>query len=501
MVNARVKEKLLLFWQQGKIHLVGPIGSVIFHVLVLVVIIKFAVSSSSRDISNVDVTIITPVESKLDLVKPIEKEIERIKPDVPPDENPDIPVANPMLDAPNPGEADSGGSGVGSGSGIGSGDASLGQGFEISTLAKSPLIMRGLYANRTAGGREGAIKLYGGGRVGVGGGSTEDAVLRALRWLKAKQNPDGSWPGEEASAMTGLALLCYLAHGETPALSAEFGATVEKGMKYLMGVQSANGTFSGNGYANGIASYAMCESFAMTKIMPIKESMEKGLQVIIDGQQDPGGFDYNYKKGDRWDTSVSGWQFQAMKAGKMAGAQNPGLDGAIAKAVTFLKTISFNPANGMFSYSGNGPVTGPGGSWTMTGAGVLSLQLLGHGKDPAVKAGLDSLDAQVCKWTKAGADGKGVNAVYGWYYVTQAKFQEGGDRWDKWNKMFAKELVDNQFKDGHWEPGDHGKEVYTTTLCCLMLEVYYRYLPTYKKAEDAGPVTAAAGDDVKIDVK
>ena len=46
----------------------------------------------------------------------------------------------------------------------------------------------------------------------------------------------------DPAAMAGLALLCYLAHGETPA-SPEFGKTVEKAMKYLVGVQNGSGSF------------------------------------------------------------------------------------------------------------------------------------------------------------------------------------------------------------------------------------------------------------------
>ena len=54
--------------------------------------------------------------------------------------------------------------------------------------------------------------------------------------------------------------------------------------------------------------------------------MEKSLFLLIDGQQKSGGYDYSYAKAQRWDLSVAGWQFQAMKAGYVAGANVEGLE-------------------------------------------------------------------------------------------------------------------------------------------------------------------------------
>jgi GTPase involved in cell partitioning and DNA repair len=55
---------------------------------------------------------------------------------------------------------------------------------------------------------------------------------------------------------------------------------------------------------------------------------------------------------------------------------------------------------------------------------------------------------------------------------------------------------------GHWENGDHGGKVYTTALCALMLEVYYRYLPTFKHVEGKKEEGASGSqaDDVVVDV-
>jgi hypothetical protein len=65
----------------------------------------------------------------------------------------------------------------------------------------------------------------------------------------------------------------------------------------------------------------------------------------------------------------------------------------------------------------------------------------------------------------------------------------GGSAWQKWNRWFQDEVVGAQNPDGSWPvpggkthgpAGDGSKTgaVYRTTLCILMLEVFYRYMPT-----------------------
>jgi hypothetical protein len=159
--------------------------------------------------------------------------------------------------------------------------------------------------------------------------------------------------------------------------------------------------------------------------------------------------------------------------------------------------------NGNFGYSKPGSPHSPD---TLTGAGILNGQLLGIAKHGFIRAALQQ--SANCAYT---FDMKHPRPLYYLYYMTQAKFQEGGATWEQWNKgvNFAKELVVNQAEDGHWENTDsHGAGlVYSTTLACLSLEVYYRYLPTYKQQDqenwvEGGADAAAAGnDDVAVAVE
>jgi len=366
--------------------------------------------------------------------------------------------------------------------------------------------MKGLYGNRTKGGREKALRAYGGG----GGGLTEGAVLRALRWLKKNQQADGSWD-KTKPAMTGLAILTYLAHGETPA-SDEFGPTVEKAIKWLIDNQEANGHFKGrdgNDYSHPIATYALSEAYGMIKLPIIKTAAEKAVDVIIKGQNASGGWNYGCVSGTRDDTSYMGWCAQALKAAKMAGLENEGLHEALKKAVMGFKKNA--APSGGFGYT----APGEGG---LTGVGVLCLQLIGAAREPECRNGILWLEKNCTfDWDKPWLS----SPIYYWYYATQAKFHSGGDIWVKWNKLFAIQLVKNQkiekeaiegtrgrkFDIGWWEPpgnppmpGHTDGPVMDTCLCTLQLEVYYRYLPTFKPPTVEGEEKKVDSGDIEIKV-
>ena len=189
----------------------------------------------------------------------------------------------------------------------------------------SPFFMPGMPTSRTAGMR----KQFTNGTAGYGDTATEGAVMKALRWLKATQRTDGSWTGNPISN-TGLAILTYWAHGETPS-SVEFGRTVERALDYLIGAQTGEGDgvrfrgADGNEYAFLIATYALSEAYGMTKNPNAKAAALKGLVRIVRNQSSTGGWDYKLiKTSTRDDMSFAGWALQALKAGKMAGLHPEG---------------------------------------------------------------------------------------------------------------------------------------------------------------------------------
>ena len=81
--------------------------------------------------------------------------------------------------------------------------------------------------------------------------------------------------------------------------------------------------------------------------------------------------------------------------------------------------------------------------------------------------------------------------VYFWYYATLALFQLQDEDWRVWNQSMKERLLTTQIPNygqepGSWDPdrmwGGYGGRVYSTAMSCLCLEVYYRYLPMYRRS-------------------
>ena len=393
-------------------------------------------------------------------------------------------------------------------------------------IIKSPVTMRRMAGSRTPG----SIGKMTRGGAGYGDAATEAAVYKVLRWLKYKQTPDTVSNGSPGAIgnlpTTALAVLVYLAHGETPSSSKEFGETVRRAIQRLVdwqvdrnGVATFVGT-DGNEYATLIATYALCEAYGMTKNPMVRDAAMKTLTRIVNNQSETGGWDYKINKGStRDDMSFEGWALQALKAGKLAGLHPDGLDDCIKKAMRCLKTRNFR--NGGFNYTaGSGP-TG------LTATGCLAMQLLGYGNEPEVKSALDFMRAWLPSFEAKGnavpgGPLPGASPQYYCYYAAQCKYQAGMCEnadpknvklWQDWNvemkKLYCSTLVtcpetiegvDGKPKQmGYWEKGYNGRMM-GTCLCALQLMVYYRYLPT-SKIEKAAPKDDAGGAKNKVSKK
>ncbi len=328
----------------------------------------------------------------------------------------------------------------------------------------------------------------------TGGGNTqsEAAVAKGLAWLAKQQKKDGGWAfdnGGDKAAATGMALLPFLAAGQThkapPGKDNKYKETVTAALAALLKMQKSDGSFSANTYANAIAVVALCEAFGMTgdKAQLLKPC-QAALDHIAKGQGANGSWGYKY--GDEGDTSIVGWQVQALHSGKMC--KELKVDPKVMeKAMKFLDTVASKPKGSSvactFGYRN------PGARPSLTAVGLLCRYYLnGWGPNsPGLRDGVDYLISS------HPPDDSQPFDMYYYYYATQvAHFREGEEWAKKWNPKMRDMLIAKQLKepgkpnDGSWDKdttwiGDSCGRLGTTAMAVLTLEVYYRHLPLYNR--------------------
>ena len=474
-------------------HLIGPIVSTVVHIILIILMAIYLVFPAEEEEPEIEAEVVE--EEVVELEEPEEvqevEETEDVKTDSP---TPDVTTPAVETEADDVSMED-----------VSDEVAETEDNLDMQEVSDvkimdTALKTSTLFGGRTAKGRASAVAKYGGSK------KSQDAVMRALMWLRDVQNPDGSWANSKQPAMTGLAVLTFLAHGETPS-SKKFGKCVKKGITKLTEMMNSNKIpIAGHGvYEFAIATYALAEAYGMTGISDVGLAMDKGIARIIKGQQPGGSFVYGYAN-NRDDLSVAGWHYQALKAAYAAGSTVEGLKGAIDKSKACLKKSAANS----FPYSGSN-----GGTQSMRGVGTLCMSLFGMRAEKNLQKQVDIIlekDLPNLVWDK--------KDLYAWYYSTQTMFHKGKGHWKAWNKKFQGVLIANQQKAGFWEwdggTDKHhtnaaysgrmnllGKRVYATTLCALMLTVYYRYLPTFKlpKAIKANDNNAEGGEDVELKIE
>ena len=333
--------------------------------------------------------------------------------------------------------------------------------------------------------------------VAQGGGSeaSERAVALGLKWLVNHQFPDGSWSFNHAAApkcraecrnpgsldnarngATAMALLPFLGAGQTHNAGI-YKSQVKGGLAYLVSKmkvdpQMGGSLYEGGGsmYSHGLAAIALCEAYAMTRDKGLQAPAQQAIKFICNAQ-DPVGGGWRYKPRQAGDTSAVGWQVMALKSGHMAYLQVPPL--IVQRAYKYLDTVQANNgANYGYATPGTGQAT--------TAIGLLCRMYFGWDKEhPALKRGVDWISRQ----------GPSANNVYYNYYATQVMRHYEGELWEKWNTVMRDQLIRSQSTKGHqegsWpaEGGAHAKggRLYETAMSIMVLEVYYRHLPIYRK--------------------
>ncbi|MBW3543535.1 MAG: hypothetical protein KY476_25060 [Planctomycetes bacterium] len=352
---------------------------------------------------------------------------------------------------------------------------------------------------------------------------SEKAVDRALEWLARNQHPDGYWDADAHGAgnaqldadgrdsrgaiprdgatgaksdagLTALSVLAFLGAGHTHEVG-PYTDNVRRALGWLVarqvrggeehGFLGADATYYARIYCHAMATYALAEAYGMQKDPTrnpwLREPLELAVEYSVKRQNADGGWRYRTDSVDsKSDMSIFGWQLMALKSAQIAGVQVP--RSAEDKMVKFLVERSLGTNKGLAAYGAYGDATP---SASMTAEALFSKQMLGLPRDHVQST-------EAVNFLLGSLPKRSEYNLYYWYYGTLATFHYGGRSWQRWNESMRELLVADQRKDGEaagsWDPfcryGEYGGRVYSTALSALCLEVYYRFLPLYRHADE-----------------
>lgn len=272
-----------------------------------------------------------------------------------------------------------------------------------------------------------------------------DPIPDGLAWLTAAQREDGSFGGSDAD--TGLALLAFLATGETHK-HGRHKRTVRRGLDWLKKAAGAD--------RHPIAVLALCEAYALTASPLFRDAAADGARgILARGLPDDGD---------------AFWAMLAAKSARQARLPVP--DGFAADVERWLDRASGGTRGWTMTFTGRLPPDTP----EAQAAAALAVRRICLPEAPEVP-GQPALVEEALRDDGAGRDAALL------YFGTLAAWQKGGETWRSWRDPARRLVLDRQRKTGRergsWDPdrraGPTLGRVGTTALSVMTLSVWCRY--------------------------
>jgi len=301
-----------------------------------------------------------------------------------------------------------------------------------------------------------------------------EAVDRGLTYLAGAQSPDGSFGRDRYGrhvGITALACLAFMADGNLPGRG-PYGSHVENGHRFILDSAQETGliaadTSHGPMYGHGFATLFLGEVYGMTGDPRTREALVKAVRLIVATQNHQGGWRYHPLPHEA-DISVTICQVMALRSARNAGISVP--RETVDRSIAYVRRCQ-NSSDGGFLY-----MIGSGGSlFPRSAAGVTSLYYAGIYEDEALNKGL----AYLLKHKNQRPGQRSAHYYYGHYYAVQAMHLAGGKYWAEWFPWIREQLLSAQRQQGEWS-SNHGNH-YGTAMALLILQIPNRLLPIFQR--------------------
>ncbi len=313
----------------------------------------------------------------------------------------------------------------------------------------------------------------------------ELAILRGLNFLVKAQSPDGSWTTQEYAypvAMTALSGMALLASGST-ATRGPCALQIRRAEEFLLSSQDSDGVFTtgdeerpmyGHSFTMAFLAQVLGEEESLERRAEIREALRKAVLLAHSAQTDDGGWYYrpNYRDSEG---TLTVTVMQGLRACRDAGIHVP--KEIIDRGVAYIEASKNQ--NGSVRYKIRSSEVREG----TTCAALVALWSAGrYTDDPTVQKVSDYIERYIRpRW---GSNTR--HTTYVQYYLGQAKFLLGGDRWSAFYRTEARLLAASQNADGSWlvrdEMSQHGVgRIYATAVALIILQLPYNRLPIFQR--------------------
>jgi hypothetical protein len=320
---------------------------------------------------------------------------------------------------------------------------------------------------------------------------------------------EGVGLGRNDVGISALCMLAFTGAGHDDREGAHSGV-VRRARQWLLSRQRvedggfglAQDTLRVTFYGHSLATLALADLFLLTGDESLRTPIQRAVHYLSRCQGDGGGWDYpqpypgdsNWKRPTRNDLSITGWAAMALVAAREGGIDVP--VESLKRLVNLMRESTRLDGEAIYANEG---VRAFHRGMSMLAVSNLCRRLLGEAGDTETqRKQRDRMAAMPPAWDGA-AEMTGSNMYY-WYYGSLAlllgRDQTGGeDRWRQWNIALKKTLLPHQEKSGdrrgsfdpkadYWANNGGGR-LYSTAICVLTLEIYYRYEPELIRAHSA----------------